>query len=163
MNDQPSIWERLTSSYKLYALALQDFLAIDIDRVSLMKSALKSNDRTVAIHLLQYLAPSELNQLLNELVFLASFSHGGVGTVRQSIISMPREWVLSNIEQIAEPILESGTYDEYRRLLELYIVLDPVITLKLAQRAKKHEDPDVREVGIDFINKVDESKPTTKS
>lgn len=75
---------------------------------------------------------------------------------------MSREWVLFNIEQTAEPLLAEGTYDEYRRLLELYLELDPKLTLKLAQRAKKHGDNDVREAGIDFINKLNESQPTAK-
>lgn len=86
MNSQQAIWERLSSSYKKYALDLQDFLAKDVDRVGLMKSALNSNDRFVAIQMLKYLSQFELSQLFGELVFLASFSHGAIEIVRQSIL-----------------------------------------------------------------------------
>lgn len=162
MDNEKSVWDRLSASYLIYAQALKDFFTQDVDRISLMKDSLIGQDRIIAIHLLQYLAPSEHLQLFNELVYLSSFSHGSIEAVRQVILSMPRDWVLANIEQSVEPLLKNGTYDEYRRLLELFVELDPEITLNLAQRAKKHEDSDIREVGIDFIHKLDKSQHTGK-
>jgi hypothetical protein len=162
MDNEKSVWDRLSTSYMMYAQALKDFFSGDVDHIRLMKIALMGKDRIIAIHLLQYLSQSEHLQLFDELVYLSSFSHGSIEAVRQVILAMPRDWVLENIEQTTEPLLKNGTYDEYRRLLELYLELDPEITLKLAQRAIKHEDPDIREVGVDFINKLDESQQTTK-
>jgi len=120
-----------------------------------MKSALLGKDRNIAIHLLQYLPQTEQIQLFGELVFLSSFSHGAVGTVHQVILSMPRDWVLNNIEQIAEPFLTKGTYDEFRRLLELYLELDRDLTSRLARRAAKNGDPDIREAGEEFLTKLE--------
>jgi hypothetical protein len=41
--------------------------------------------------------------------------------------------------------------EEYRRLLELYLLLDEELTRKLAQRALANSDPEVIEAGQDFI------------
>lgn len=153
MDKQQTVWNQVSSSYIAFAQALKDFLAEDVDRVDIMKKALMDKDRHTAIYLLQYLSQSEQIQLFPELIFLTSFSHGAVETVRQVIISMPREWVLNYIEQTAEPYLKNGTYDEYRRFLELYSELDHEMTLRLAKRALKQDDPDVREVGAEFLDR----------
>jgi hypothetical protein len=87
-------------------------------------------------------------------VFLASFSHGSIQAVRKLILSLPRDWVLSRIEEVAEPILRSGDYDEYRRLLELYFELDRELASRLAARARAQEDEDVREAGEDFLDRL---------
>lgn len=89
--------------------------------------------------------------MLPELVKFASFSHGSIQTVRDAILLIPKEEILARIEQIAEPILITGDYDEYRRLLELYILLDKELTRKLALRAANDPDPDIKEAGEDFL------------
>jgi hypothetical protein len=47
-------------------------------------------------------------------------------------------------------LLENGTYEEYRRLLELYIDIDLSVGQRLVKRALEHEDPDIREAGEDM-------------
>lgn len=89
--------------------------------------------------------------MLNALVDLASISHSDIELGRQGILSLPKTWLLENIEKIAEPLLKNGTDEEYRRLLELYIQIDRELTERLAKRAQ-HEDSDIREVGEDFHN-----------
>jgi len=154
MDNEKSVWDRLSGSYLIYAQALIDFFSQDVDRISLMKDALIGQDRIIAIHLLQYLTPSEHLQLFDELVYLSSFSHGSIEAVRQVILAMPRDWVLANIEQSVEPLLKNGTYDEYRRLLELYLEIDRDLTIRLAKRATEHNDPDVKEAGEEFLNRL---------
>jgi hypothetical protein len=68
-------------------------------------------------------------------------------------LSLPREWVITNIEQFVEPLLEQGTYDEYRNVLALYWELDHKMMIGLAQRAMMNSDPDIREAGEDFLSK----------
>lgn len=156
MDNKKSLWDRLSTGYIMYVEALAEFLSPDVDRIKLMKDALRGKDRFIALHLLQFITQSEHLQLFDELVYLCSFAHGAIGKAREVILALPRDWVLANIEQSAEPLLINGTYDEYRRFLELFIELDPEITLKLAQRAKNHEDSDVREAGIEFIQTLNE-------
>ncbi len=84
-------------------------------------------------------------------MFLAGFSHGSIRTVRELILSLPRDLVLGRIEQETEPLLREGTYDEYRRFLELYEHLDERLTANLARRAASHPDADIREAGEDYL------------
>ncbi len=151
MSDHPELWDQVSKSYKAFSLALMKFLASDVDRVEIMKKELLGHDRPTAIYLLRFLSQEELLQLFNELVYLSSFSHGSIEVIRQIILSLPRDWVLSNIEQVAEPILEHGSYEEYRRLMELYLKLDRNLTVELAHRATKKEDSDIKEAGQDFL------------
>ncbi|NMC52819.1 MAG: hypothetical protein GYA48_04200, partial [Chloroflexi bacterium] len=55
MDNEKSVWDRLSASYLIYAQALKDFFTQDVDRISLMKDSLIGQDRIIAIHLLQYL------------------------------------------------------------------------------------------------------------
>ena len=148
-------WQHFAESYKSFALAMEALFSLDkLSRVQLIKSALKSKDRLAAIYLLQYLDDSDFVLLFEELVFLASFSHGALATTRKTILAMPRDWVLRNIERVAERFLENGTYDEYRRFLELYIELDQNMAYRLAQRAAQSQDFDIKEAGDDFLSKL---------
>ena len=167
--DDLVVWDRLVQSHKTFSTTLRDFLDADVDRVGLVRRSLRGKDRSTAVYLLRSLSISELQELFGDLVFLASFSHGAIHTIRDTILCLPQEWVLGKIEDVAEPLLSDGTYDEYRRLLELYIELDYDLALRLAQRAAGQQDEDIREAGEDFLEKLgraDESKrrgsPQTK-
>ena len=134
-----------------YLAAMSDFLSGNIDRVRLLKVKLRSPDAKIAVVVLDHLSGSELSELFDELVFLAASTHWAVQRARAAILRLPWEWVLARIEANAEPLLASGTYDEYRRLLELYALLDPMLTQRLAERAIQHPDLDVQEAGHDFL------------
>jgi hypothetical protein len=137
-----------------YHQALRDFLADGVDRVNVLRPVLRGPERSSALAVAHFLKTPERMELFPEWVFLASFSHGSVQVPRDIIASLPRDWVLSHIEQEAEPLLRQGSYDEYRRLLELFELLDRDLTLRLARRAAAHSDPDIREAGEDFLGKL---------
>jgi len=64
---------------------------------------------------------------------------------------MPRAWVLENLERIADDALNLADYWEYRRLLELYEVLDahgPINSLIACGLIST--DADVREAAEDW-------------
>jgi hypothetical protein len=125
-----------------------------VDRVPEVQKAIRGTDRMTALTVLPYLSLTERKCLFPELVFLASWAHGAVQVARDMILSLPRDWVLANIEREAEPHLQDGTYDEYRRFLELYQLLDRDLTIKLARRAAAHADPDIREAGEEFLEEL---------
>jgi hypothetical protein len=150
-SDSTTLWQSLVESHLAFRRAFREFFAEGVDRVEVMRTALRGRDRLTALEVAPYLKASERIRLFPEWVFLASFAHGAIQVPRDMILSLPREWVLANIEAEAEPLLQDGTYDEYRRLLELYELLDRDLTLKLARRAAAHADPDVREAGEEFL------------
>ena len=100
------------------------------------------------------LTAPQRQQLFPDLLSLASLGHGLTGASRELIVGLPREWVLSNIEMAAKPILEQGGYEEYQRLLELFTELDSGLALRLAENAMAHPADDVREIGRDFVQKL---------
>jgi len=151
------VWQRLVESEKEYYAASQAFLTGEVDRVSLMKEKLQSRENSTAYYFLPYLKKEELLQLFDVLVPLASTGHSNIKRVRDAILSLPHDWVIKNIEPLAEPLLVDGTDDEYRRFLELYSELDNDMARKLAQRAAQHADLHVREAGEDFL-KISEGK-----
>lgn len=154
-----AIWHHVVKQHQSgsdhdFAEAVNRFLGDDIDRIAILRHELRSRNRATALFLLARLPTTELQELFDELVYLASFSHGAVQVVRNAIRSLPRAWVLDRIESAAEPILTRGSDDEYRRLLELYTQLDHHAAEKLARRAIAHHDSDIREAGEDFLKQL---------
>lgn len=155
-----AIWGRLVESYLAFAEATRQFQAPTVDRVAVMRRALLGSDKYAAYYMLDRLTTSELMELFDELIYRASYAHGSIQTVRSAIQALPREWVLERIEAAAEPYLqggpdhETGTEDEYRRFLELYMQLDRNLALKLARRAAEHSDPLIREAGEETLDEL---------
>ncbi len=150
-----AIWDRLVQAHTAFLAASRDFFSEDIDRVKLVREALRTGrDKYTACHVLGHLKPEELERLFDVLVEWASTGHSLVHVFREVILSLPREWVLAHIEEAAEPYLDKGSYDEYRRFLELYNQLDRDLARKLARRAAGHSDEDIREAGHDFLEKL---------
>lgn len=154
--DAAALWRRIVDADTALHVELRNLFAPGVDRLSLLGAGLRKPgaDRMTALTIVERLPISERQQLFDTLVFLASFSSGLVQCVRDIILSLPRDWVLARIEQAAEPLLSDGTYDEYRRFLELYELLDRGLTLKLARRAAAQSDPDIREAGQDYLEKL---------
>ena len=151
------VWRCLAEGYSAWMAASKTFFAEGVDRVALVRKALRSgSDRFAALHVLRSLATEERQDLFDDLVEWASTGHGSVLIFREAIASLPRDWVLSRIERTAEPLLRDGTYDEYRRLLELFIKLDRDLALRLARRAAVNPDEDIREAGLDFLDVLGE-------
>jgi hypothetical protein len=153
-NDSSVLWHRLVASHRAFALALQEFLAGGTERVAVLREALRGSDRNTALYVAPSLTVPERMELFPEWVFLASWGHGAIQAARDMILSLPRDWELARIEQEAEPFLRDGSDDEYRRLLELYELLDRDLALALAHRAAAHADPDIREAGEEFLDKL---------
>jgi hypothetical protein len=94
---------------------------------------------------------NERKALLRDLVELVSVGHSDIQLCRVTILNLlPRVWVLSHIDKIVQSILEHGTDEEYRRLLELYLLLDDGLTQQLIQQALQHPNIHIQEVGMDF-------------
>lgn len=147
------LWHKVFENEIDYIQSRQDFLNNCTDRIRLIKKALYNpTERGTALRLIEYLNIEERQSLFDDLVDLASVSHSDIELCRKAILSFPKMWILTNIEKSAEPLLQDGTDEEYRRLLELYLDIDWELAQRLALRALQHDDPDIREVGEDFQN-----------
>lgn len=155
------LWRKVFEKEIAYIQSRQDFLNNCTDRIGLIKKSLHNpTERGTALRLIAYLKLEERQSLFDELVDLASVSHSDIELSRKAILSLPKTWVLANIEKSAEPLLQDGTDEEYRRLLELYIDLDRELTQRLVIRALQHDDPDIHEVGEDFQNYLENGHRT---
>lgn len=147
------IWHRLVESEIAYIQSRQNFIKICTDKVAILQKALHTPaERGTALRLIEYLKTEECQLLFDDLVDLASVSQSDIELCRQAILALPKSWLIENIEKSTETILENGTDEEYRRLLELYIKIDLELAGRLAKQALQHEDPDICEVGEDFDN-----------
>ncbi len=113
----------------------------------------KPGERVAAFKASEGLTLEEQQELLPELVAMASWSHGLLNDARSIILRLPRAYVIANIERAAEPILVKGEEEEYRNFLELYSKLDKDLTMKLAKRAAGHDDDEVCAVGREYLTK----------
>jgi hypothetical protein len=149
INESDKLKQDLVNSSRAYTNALGRFFSEGVDRVGLVREIMVE-DRNVALKLAEYLSESEHKQLFGLWVCGASH-HKYVTMYRKFILALPRDWALERIEAAAEPYLINGDLEEYRRYLELFLLLDEGLTRKLAQRALEHSDPEVKEAGQDFI------------
>lgn len=153
LEQDTDLWHQLLTQEEAYFSSRQAFLTQSSNRLSIIKDALDNpSERATALQLCLYLTESERQALFDELVKLASIGHCDIELVRQAILSLPLSWLSTHIETVAESLLEKGTDEEYRRLLELYINIDEDLAQRLVKRALQHEEPDIREVGEDFKN-----------
>jgi hypothetical protein len=150
-----ALWRALVDREKAFYAARAAFMSGATDRVAVLRSALRSAaERGTALRVLPLLPVAERQALFDDLVRLASVGHADVQLVRDAILSLPRDWTLTRLEAAAEPLLQDGTDEEYRRLLELYVQIDPTLTRQLAARAVRHTDEHVREAGEDFLARL---------
>jgi hypothetical protein len=106
------------------------------------------------LELVPTLEPAVGRAILADFLELACLAQhaGNIQIGRYGIASLPRPWVLLNIEARAEPMLCSGDDWVYRRLLEVYQYLDVGLMRKLAMRAIENVCPDIQEAGREFLD-----------
>lgn len=159
VNQNTEIWAEIVQRHLAGDLdgvekLLQELLSPKDTYVGIIRRALHGHDRLTALYILNRLPQEDIRELFEDLVWLVSFSHGSIQRVRDAILSLPHAWVVEHVERAAEPLLTTGTYDEYRRFLELYILLDRELTIRLARRAAAHADPDVKEAGEEYLERL---------
>ena len=130
---------------------LRKFISANPDWIEIIKGELHGRNSNGVFVVLRYLNTKQLQEIFEELVYFASTQSGHTLYFRNLILSLPHDWVLERIENFVEPILETGDYREYRGVLDLYWELDKGLAKKIADRAKKSDDYDIREAGLDFL------------
>lgn len=144
------LWHQLIDQEKAYLETRKNFLNTP-SKVELIRLSLQNpSERATALKVISYLTDIERQSLFNELIKLVAVGHSDIELVRNVILSFDQTWLLDNIETQTESVLNNGTDEEYRRLLELYIQLDNRLAQKLVVKALQHPDIDIQEVGADF-------------
>lgn len=149
--DPDKVWQHVVEAIYSGNDVPKEFFQQEVNRTNILRRAFTVSKREIsaALYVMSRLPAGELTPLFSELIH-SSTSHSFAGAAREIILTLPREFVLANIEQTAEEHLASGTYDKYRRFLELYVLLDKNLTKRLVERALDHPDEDVREAGEEF-------------
>lgn len=153
------LWQSVVSAETAIRDSLRAFLVgSSLERIELVRQALRrpGGERAAAVRVLPYLSIEERMALFPDLVHLASWGHGLIQPVRDTICSLPRDWVVTQIESVAEPLLlasnEKAQFEEFRRFLELYQQIgDRALLRRLAERALQHANEDVREAAEDIL------------
>lgn len=157
-----TLWHKLRKAEMDFLAARWELLSRCTDTKSVIKQALNNpSDRNSALELLLYLDLQERLPFFDDLVSLASVDHSDIELAWKVILSLPKDFLLANIEKSADTVLSNATQDayvEYRCLLALYFKIDCQLTYRLAQRALQSEDEDVREAGEDYIELLKEQK-----
>lgn len=151
-------WRRFVAAYQEMIDATHNFQKEEINRVSLVKDALRQGshwEKLAAMYIAPHLQKDEIKELFDELLPLVTVGQGSLASVWEAILSLPAEWLVMNIERVAEPILCQGDLEDYACLLALYSRIDPELTLRLAHRAAHHSDYDIREQGNDYLSKIE--------
>ena len=149
------LWLRLTRTELEFFEARKAFLEHRGDSVRELDEALNDPaQRGTALRLLRYLPIEARHVLFPQLVHLASFSHGDVVLVRSLISELGPEWLQEHLSTQVRRITSRPdvSYEEYRRLAELLSEVDLGLLQELALQAKSNADPDVREVGEEYLS-----------
>jgi len=98
------------------------------------------------------LDPQTRDAVLQYLLELACQS-GNIANIslgRMALLALPRQWVLGTIERTAEALLDWEDDWEYRRLLELYQLLDQTLVHHLVARGLTNSNRAVRETAQEW-------------
>ncbi|MBU7584273.1 MAG: hypothetical protein KAF91_15390 [Nostoc sp. TH1S01] len=152
-----SLWANLRRKEMGYLQARALYLKGTEPNDEIFRSALRNpSERGTALRLIKDCYTLEQKkQILRELLELSRCDHSDLQLTWEIILSMPREYVLSKIEEWMDWLIPAPTEKEqyvvYRSLLALFIHMDENITYRLAKRAKEDTDEDVKEAGEDYL------------
>jgi hypothetical protein len=149
------IRESLGAASNAYWSASRAFFEEGADRIGILRRALRDPgiDSSTALGLMVYLPLSERIQLF-EIIIHKCRDIKCAHLARRVIASLPRDWVIDNIENAVQPEIARFDDLDYSLLLAVYDSLDKHLAMKLAQAAAVHSDCDVREVGEEFLKKL---------
>ncbi len=145
-----NLWQRVIDSHEQYSRAFNEFLTTQ-PRTEVLRQALRGKNRSLALQATPSLSMEEKLALFPEWIDLARLAHSPFHIAWGVIESLPREWVVRNIEKPVDAILQDEEETDYWMFLQLYARLDDELMRRLAARAANHADPDIRELGQEYL------------
>jgi hypothetical protein len=119
------------------------------EKVKVLRMALRSEQCNLALRALPLLSVAAKKALLPELLHIARAAHGPFQVAWNAISSLPRNWLLKNIEKEAESILECNSETDYYMFLQLFSKLDVALHRRLAKRAAHNINLEIRALGAE--------------
>jgi hypothetical protein len=154
MADKETIWQQLLECQASTDGVVRTLFEESVSPITFIKTKLRRGstpqDISLALALLATYPDLDATQVFPELVDRCVSLRYSSRTW-SIILRMPRRWVISNIEAVAESFLPSFDRLEYSMLLGLYEELDYELARRLALRASASDDFDIKEVGEDFF------------
>ena len=111
----------------------------------------RPEDAAIAFEVAKTLKSEEQQSLLPNLLALCSsgrYAH----KAREMILAMPREWLLESIEAAAEETLRNNDFLDWVNILAVFDEIHPALAMRLARRAARHTDQDIRHWGGEFLS-----------
>ena len=75
---------------------------------------------------------------------------------RASLMTLPKDWLLENIESASQPMMNTNDEWEYRRLLEIYWKLDRGLADKLVIWGLKSMNPEIEITAKECLEKLEQ-------
>lgn len=123
--------------------------------INLVHQALdRPGQRGAAFELIGHLSTKEKEDLLPALVDLACFSNKYRTDAFLAICSLPRRWVVANIEPQAELIFSRASEEEFGLLLHLLFEVSPELGRTIAERGLHHHNEDIKHIAATFLSEV---------
>lgn len=73
---------------------------------------------------------------------------------RQKIMELDHQWLIEHFIEVADACINYADEWEYRRLLELTVLCVPELKIKVLDRGRNSENPEIREAVEDFEDDV---------
>jgi len=108
------------------------------------------SQRGTALRLLQILPEEMIRPHFSRLVDLASVGHSDIELCRAVLLKIDRNWLVQNIEYQVTQILRPGGEEEFRRVAELYKLLNSDLLGLHLERCARHVDEEVKKIASDF-------------
>ena len=124
-----------------------------VAKIEALRATLRSKERNLALRTVPSLSVEERKTMFSEWIHLARCAHSPFHIAWNVLESLPRDWVVANIEKEVDAILRNEEETDYWMFLQLYARLDRGLMHKLAQRAASHIDAEIKELGVEYLAK----------
>ena len=151
---QKDIWKRYQESYEVYIAATGTLFGElnPKERVEVVRWAFKNQQPRAALEATELMKPEERKELLDVLIGFTHANSRWREFVTKLILEIPRDWLVENIEKYTEPILDQfEDYTDYSGFLWVLHEIDQKLAIRLAERAARSTNYDVREIGEYYL------------
>jgi hypothetical protein len=152
---------KLVGSHREFIESIDRTISTADDIVELVTSGLQGNVPTqmAAIEMTRRCPVEVRKKLLPALLRCSRSINAPVVSV---ILTLPQKWLVEQIEEVLDPLLDGADHIDYDFFLQLFDRIDLALAKRLAQHTLSNSDPDVREMASEYLAKRDERLSQTR-